>query len=150
MKTLFLILLLYCCSLSYGNKANPEIPNALNDLVIGKWTNKRIQVQYIVDSHLVHEEEITAEKGKVYIFDNSTVRVEYMGGTTAQGTYTIIMEDERKKLVLNLSGTTTTYSLIALTSTSMAWQKDLEDTYYYEGFTRKSAERAIYTEEFTK
>ena len=144
------MLLLCCCSLSYGNKERQEFTNQLNHLIIGKWTNKRIQVQYIVDSHLVHEEEITSEKGTVYTFDKTSFQIKYPGGTTAQGTYTVMLEDDKRKIVLNLPNATTIYSLVAITPSSMVWQKDLENTYYNEGSNRKSAERAIYTEEFIK
>ncbi|RDC64517.1 hypothetical protein [Adhaeribacter pallidiroseus] len=150
MKLLFWVLLSCCCALSYGYHEKQEIPNQLNSLLTGKWTSKQVQVQYIVDSHLVHEEKLTVEKGKAYIFDKTSVRVEYQGGTTALGSYKVMLEEERKKIALDLPGNSTTYSLIAITPTSMVWQKDLEDTYYYEGFTRKSAERAIYTEEFVR
>lgn len=148
MKTLVLIPFLYCL-LVFDYREKKEGATQLNDLIKGRWTNERTQIQYIVDSHLVHEKEITAERGKVYDFDEKTVRVKYSDGTTAQGTYSLVMEEE-KKVVLHLLGTTITYNLIAVTPTDMTWQTDLGDVYYYEGFTRKSAERAIYTEEFKK
>ncbi|MDQ4140915.1 MAG: hypothetical protein M3142_10365 [Bacteroidota bacterium] len=149
MKTFILIPLLYFL-LGFGESEKQENSTQLNDLLKGKWTNERTQLQYIVDSHLVHEEEITEEKGKSYSFDTNTVRVIYPDGTTAQGTYSVFLEEEKKKVTLQIRGTTTTYTLIAITPTSMTWQTDLEDTSYSEGFTRKSAERAIYTEVFKK
>ncbi|PSR53570.1 hypothetical protein AHMF7605_08535 [Adhaeribacter arboris] len=149
MKILFFIPLL-CWIVDVGPKVKPETNTPLNSSIKGKWTNERTHLQFIVDSHLVHEEEITDEKGKEYNFDGTTVQVIYPDGTTAQGTYSVFIEEEKKKLFMQLRGTTNTYTLIAVTPTSMAWQKDLEDTYYYEGFTRKSAERAIYTEELKR
>lgn len=149
MKILVFILLLYSL-LSFGYRQKEVVTTQLNEQIKGRWTSNRTQLQYIVDSHLVHEEEITTERGKTYDFDGMTVRVTYPNGATAQGTYSVVMEDDKKKVVLQLLGTTTSYHLLAVTPTSMAWQKDLDDVYYYEGFTQKSAERALYTEEFKK
>ncbi|MGV3589804.1 MAG: hypothetical protein ACO1OF_22545 [Adhaeribacter sp.] len=149
MKLLTLLPLLFCfLGLSYPEQ--PEDAIQQKDQLKGTWQRDRIQIQYIVDSHLVHERELTAESGNVYDFDEATVRVKYPDGTTAQGTYAVVKEDESKKVILHLPGNTTTYTLIAVTSTRMIWQRDLDDVYYTEGATQKSAERAIYTEEFKK
>jgi len=149
MKTLIFIPLLFCL-LGLGYPEKKEITIQLHDWIKGSWKSEQIQVQYIVDSHLVYEREITTEKGNVYSFDDTVVRVKYPDGTTAQGTYAVVREAEEKKVVLHVSGTTTTYLLIALTPTRMVWQRDLDDVFYNEGLTQKSAERAIYTEEFRK
>ena len=147
MKTLILIPLLSSL-MAFGYREKEVLPQ-LNASLIGKWTNARVQVQYVVDSHLVHQQEITDKKGEVYDFAETTVRVKHTDGTTAQGTYSVVMEEE-KKVVLYLNGTITSYTLIAATPTRLIWQTDLDDTYYYEGSARKSAERAIYTEEFKR
>ncbi|QMU29683.1 hypothetical protein [Adhaeribacter radiodurans] len=149
MKNL-LLLPLFSCLLGLGYWTKQQTGTQLNDILKGKWGNERIQLQYIVDSNLMHEEEIISEKGKTYSFDGSTIQITYPDGTVAQGTYSVFMEEEKKKVALQLHGTTTTYTLIAVTPTSMTWQKDMEDTNYQEGLTRKSAERAIYTEVFKK
>ncbi|QNF31524.1 hypothetical protein HUW51_01830 [Adhaeribacter swui] len=126
---------------------NPDLPDSS---IQGRWAPKSMQTQYVVDSHLVHEEEHAPEKNKIYVFDNATVRVEYTGGHTVPGTYRIYNEDDRKKIVIQLPGTTATYNLIALTATSMVWQQDLDNTSYQAGTELKSAERAIYTQVFIK
>jgi len=149
MKLLTFIPLLFCL-LGLSFPEQPEVAIQQNDQLKGTWKSDRIQIQYIVDSHLVHEQELTAVSGNIYDFDEAVVRVKYPDGTTAQGTYAVVKEYETKKVVLYLPGTTTTYTLIAVTPTRMIWQKDLDDVYYKEGSTQKSAERAIYTEEFKK
>jgi len=147
MKLLILIpILLSLLNLNFWEKN--EITLQQNNLLKGKWKSERIQVQYVVDSHLVHEQEITTEKCTVYDFENTIVRVKYPDGTSAQGTYSLVTEAEEKKIVLHLPSTTTTYLLISITPTHMIWQKDLDDVYYKEGLKQKSAERAIYTEVF--
>ena len=149
MKTLLFIPLLFCLlGLSYPEKQ--EVTIQLNEQIKGSWKSELIQIQYIVDSHLVHEQDITPEKGNVYDFEGTVVRVKYPDGTTAQGTYSVVREAETKKVMLHLPGTTTTYLLIAVTPTSMVWQRDLDEVYYNHGSTQKSAERAIYTEVFKK
>jgi hypothetical protein len=149
MKTHIFLSFLFCL-LGLGNWENKEVNFPLNNQLIGRWKSERIQVQYVVDSHLVHEQEISAEKGNGYDFDDTTVRVKYPDGTTAQGTYSLVKEADEKKLVLHLSGTTITYLLISVTPTHMVWQKDLDNGHYNEDLTQKSAERAIYTEVFKK
>jgi hypothetical protein len=150
MKTHIFLSSLFCL-LGLGHWENKEVNFPLNNQLIGSWKSEGIQIQYVVDSHLVHEEEISAEKGKGYDFDDRTVRVKYPDGTTAQGTYSLVKEAEEKKLlVLHLPGTTTTYMLISVTPTHMVWQKDLDNVNYTEDLTQKSAERAIYTEVFKK
>jgi hypothetical protein len=149
MKTHIFLSFLFCL-LGLGNWENKEVNSPLNNQLIGRWKSERIQVQYVVDSHLVHEQEISAEKGNGYDFDDTTVRVKYPDGTTAQGTYSLVIEADEKKLVLHLSGTTITYLLISVTPTHMVWQKDLDNGHYNEDLTQKSAERAIYTEVFKK
>ena len=149
MKVMALMLLLYC-PINFISKGKQEVINKYDEQIKGKWTNERVQIQYIVDSHLVHEKEITTQKGKVFYFDGEKVQVKYPDGTTAQGSFNVLLDGEDKKLVIQLAGTTTTYNLVAVTPGSMVWQKDLEDVYYYDGTTRKSAERAIYTEEFKR
>ncbi|KAA5547843.1 hypothetical protein [Adhaeribacter rhizoryzae] len=149
MKLLTFIPLLFCLlGLSYPEKQ--EVAMSQSDQLKGTWKRDRIQIQYIVDSHLVHEQEITAESGNIYDFEEEKVRVKYPDGTSAQGTYAVVKEYESKKVILNLPGNTTTYTLIAVTPTRMIWQRDLDDVYYKEGSTQKSAERAICTEEFKK
>jgi hypothetical protein len=149
MKTHIFLSFLFCL-LGLGHWENKEVNFPFNNQLIGRWKSERIQIQYVVDSHLVHEQEISAEKGNGYDFDETTVRVKYPDGTTAQGTYSLVKEAEEKKLVLHLSGTTTTYLLISVTPTHMVWQKDLDNVNYNEDLTQKSAERAIYTEVFKK
>lgn len=149
MKTLIFLPLLFCF-LSLGYFQKKEVTIQGNGQIKGRWQSEQIQIQYIVDSHLVHEKEITPQRGNVYDFGDTVVRVKYPDGTTAQGTYTVVREAEEKKVVLRLPGTTTTYTLIALTPTHMVWQRDLDDVYYTEGSVQKSAERAIYTEELEK
>ena len=149
MKQLILIPLLFCL-VRLGSPEKEEVTIQRNDLIKGSWKSERIRIQYIVDSHLVYEQEVTAGSGNVYDFDNTMVRIKYPDGSTAQGTYSVVREEEEKKVVIHISGSTTTYTLIAVTPTRMIWQKDLDDVYYNEGQTQKSAERAIYTEEFKK
>jgi hypothetical protein len=149
MKTLIFITLLFC-SLSLGYLENKEDTIQLHERIKGRWQSEQIQIQYIVDSHLVHEQNITPERGNVYNFDGPVVRVKYPDGTTAQGTYTMVIEAEEKKVVLQLPDAITTYTLISVTPTRMVWQKDLDDVYYKEGSVQKSAERAIYTEVLKK
>ena len=149
MKILIFISFLFCL-LGLGDWENKEVNCPLNHQIIGRWKTEQIQIHYVVDSHLVHEQEISAEKGNEYDFDDTTVRVKYPDGTTAQGTYSVVKEGEGKKLVLHLPGTTTTYLLISVTPTHMVWQKDLDNVNYNEDLTQKSAERAIYTEVFKK
>ena len=150
MKILIFISFLFCL-LGLGDWENKEVNSPPNNQLIGRWETEQIQIQYVVDSHLVHEQEISAEKGNGYDFDDTTVRVKYPDGTTAQGTYSVVKDAEEKKLlVLHLPGTTTTYLLISVTPTHMVWQKDLDNVNYNEDFTQKSAERAIYTEVFKK
>ena len=140
MKTFIFNSFLFCL-LGLGDWENKEVNSPPNNQLIGRWETEQIQIQYVVDSHLVHEQEISAEKGNEYDFDDTTVRVKYPDGTTAQGTYSVVKEAEGKKLVLHLPGTTTTY---------MVWQKDLDNVNYNENLTQQSAERAIYTEVFKK
>ena len=150
MKILIFISFLFCLS-GLGDWENKEVNFPPNNQLIGRWKTEQIQIQYVVDSHLVHEQEISAEKGNGYDFDDTTVRVKYPDGTTAQGTYSVVKEAEEKKLlVLHLPGTTTTYMLISVTPTHMVWQKDLDNVHYNEDLTQKSAERAIYTEVFKR
>ena len=149
MKTHIFLPFLFCL-MGLGHWENKEVNSPPNNQLIGRWKTEQIQIQYVVDSHLVHEQEISAEKGNGYDFDDTTVRVKYPDGTTAQGTYSVVKEAEGKKLVLHLPGTTTTYLLISVTPTHMVWQKDLDNVNYNEDFTQKSAERAIYTEVFKK
>jgi hypothetical protein len=147
MKTLIFIPFLFCL-LKLGHWENKEVNSPFNNQIIGRWKTERIQIQYVVDSHLVHEQEISAEKGNGYAFDDTTVRVKYPDGSTAAGTYSLVKEE--KRLVLHLPGTTITYMLISVTPTHMVWQKDLDNVNYNEDLTQKSAERAIYTEVFKK
>ena len=149
MKTLILMPLLFC-TLAFGFPAKQEAPAQQHEQLKGSWQTVQMQVQYIVDSHLVYEREIAAEKGNVYTFEGKVVRVKHPDGTTAQGTYTVVKEAEEKQVILQLPGTSATYTLIALTPTRMVWQRDLEDVFYNEGATQKSAERAIYTEVLVK
>jgi len=149
MKTFIYIPLLFCL-LSLGYLEKKKVTIQLNDQIKGCWKSEQMQIQYIVDSHLVYEQELTPERGNVYDFDGTVVRVKYPDGTTAQGTYSVVKEAEEKKVVLHLPGTTTTYTLIALAPSRMVWQRDLDDVHYNEGLTQKSAERAIYTEVFKK
>src|SRR5688500_9296597 len=114
MKTFIFNSFLFCL-LGLGLWENKEVNFPLNNQIIGRWKTVQIQIQYVVDSHLVHEQEISAEKGNGYDFDDTTVRVKYPDGTTAQGTYSVVKEAEKKKLVLHLPGTTTTYLLISVT-----------------------------------
>jgi hypothetical protein len=149
MKTFIYIPVLFCL-LNLGSLEKQEVTSQLHDQIKGCWQSEQIQIQYIVDSHLVYEQELPPERGNVYNFDGTVVRVKYPDGTTAQGTYAVVKEAEAKKVVLQVSGTTTTYTLIALNPTRMVWQRDLDDVYYTEGSTQKSAERAIYTEVLKK
>ena len=147
---LHILIPFWFCLLKLGYPNNQVIINQLNDDIKGSWKSEQIQIQYIVDSHLVHEQEISAEKSYKYDFDGTMVRVTYPDGTTAQGTYNVVKEAEKKLVVLNLPGTTITYILIAVTPSRLVWQRDLDDVYYNEGQTLKSAERAIYTEVLKK
>ncbi|GEO04598.1 hypothetical protein AAE02nite_22620 [Adhaeribacter aerolatus] len=149
MKTLIYFPLLFWLA-GLGNPEKQQVAGQRHDSIKGSWKSGRIQIQYIVDSHLVHEQEIATEKGNVYDFDGTMVRVKYPDGTTAQGTYSVVREEKTKKVILHLPGITTTYTLIAVTSSRMVWQRDLDDVYYKAGQIQKSAERAIYTEELEK
>jgi len=149
MKTIIFIPFLFWL-LKLGYLEKKEVLIQRNDQIKGKWKSEKAQVQYVVDSHLVYEQEVTTEKGNVYNFDDKEVQVTYPDGTTVQGTYAVVKEGEKKNLVLQVAGTTTTYMLISVTPTHMVWQRDLDDVNYNEGFTQKSAERAVYTEVFKK
>ena len=145
MKTLTLIPLLFCLlSFCIGVKKESTLP--LNNQLKGKWKSERIQIQYVVDSHSVHEQDLTSEKGNLYDFDDTKVRVTYPDGKTTQGTYAVVNEGDEKKLELHLADEITTYLLISVTPTHMVWQRDLDHVTYTEGQTQKAAERAIYTE----
>ena len=117
----------------------------IDEQIKGKWVNEKSTLEYIVDSNLVHEREITEEKGTKYEFDGKTIWVTYKDGTTQQGSYSVINSEGKNQIILNLAGTTTSFNLIAGKPTSMIWQTDYDDLYYREGGKLKSAERVIYT-----
>ncbi len=137
------------CFLILSCKKDEENPKTFNELVKGVWNVTTDKKEYFDAADTKVYEESTTNNFKYIIEDNNIIT--NSGGTIAQyATYTLSEQNGKKYINLMAPGFNTVFEVTTLTETKMIWQREGQNIVYFEGGSRKTAPKTIFTIQLEK
>lgn len=150
-KTYLLPVLMCLVLFSCGEDEKDESIPAIDDQLKGTWVKSLIRLQYYdASGKMDFEDQVTEENGELYEFDASTLTATDNDDNSVETiSYTIINKDGGNFIILSDGTDEIEYKVISITEDKLIWQSEYEYLDYFNP-TRKTAEKAIYVEEFNK
>jgi len=152
---LFLFPLLFALALTgcgKDEKSDPDPSPTVKSQLQGSWQKRLIRLQYYdAAGKMDFEDLVTEENDYVYTFDENTMTADYNDSSPLDvATYEIRSRGEKNYVHLSNGTDEVENEILKLNSSELIWQDEYEYLNYSKGNVSKTADHAIYIEEFDK